>query len=524
MRLALVMLPLIPQLLVCSQAQAQGRDPWTTTLTLSRKAATGECSVVTLDLKDASTREWPRGPNGTRVSMADFDLRVTAPAAHAAVGQYDGPSSFAVCACPKAPAGTVATVTATYPSQTIAQKVKAPGVSFATSVSAPIVAGASSGNPPGCDAEGATTVATTGRARPWTVTVQPTMSLPIGSCGVVSLTLRDSSGKDWPRTPAGARVSLADFDFTVAASGGSDVVGKYDGASSYSACACQSGTVGERATVRAMYPARGLTAKTQVPEMTLTATAPFTLVVARGASNPPGCGERQQQIASAAGAAAGGAAAGGGTGGAAAGAAGMAGAAGGAAAGGAAAGGASAGGAAGAASGGGAAGAASSRGEEHTRKPTPGKAVKPDSGKSAPPIGPTIRDAPLTLADPIASAPRTRGLIPSAGAAPTSVALTGTPLVAHLSWGATPNAQRYAVWRGSGSAVSIERTPANFTATEFADTVPDPLAAYRYAVVAYYADGTKGEAAAVNFTSPPMVNPTSFSATHLGSGNVKLQW
>ena len=50
MRLALAMLPLIPQLLVCSQAQAQGRDPWTTTLSLSRKAlGTGECSVVALD-------------------------------------------------------------------------------------------------------------------------------------------------------------------------------------------------------------------------------------------------------------------------------------------------------------------------------------------------------------------------------------------------------------------------------------------------------------------------------------------
>lgn len=75
--------------------------------------------------------------------------------------------------------------------------------------------------------------------------------------------------------------------------------------------------------------------------------------------------------------------------------------------------------------------------------------------------------------------------------------------------------------------MSIERTPPAFTATQFADTVPDAHETYRYAVIAYYADGTQGEAPAVQFTSPPMVNPAGFSAQPsgiVGGGGVTFQW
>ena len=78
MRNALVILPLLSHLLVSAQSQAQGRDPWTTTLSMTRKAiAVGECSAVSIDLKDASRQGWPRGPNGAYLSMADFDLSVS---------------------------------------------------------------------------------------------------------------------------------------------------------------------------------------------------------------------------------------------------------------------------------------------------------------------------------------------------------------------------------------------------------------------------------------------------------------
>ena len=286
---SLATMVLIPQLLVSQGVRAQERQSFTATLSMSRKTVgIGECNAVALDLRNTSGTEWPRGPNGALVSMADFDLEVSAPAARAAVGKYDGPSSFAVCACPKAPAGSVATVTATYPSKWIAPKARVAGASFTTTLSAPIIAGASSGNPPGCDESSS--------RGPWTVTVQPSVSmLPIGGCSAVSLTIRDSTGKDTPRGPAGNRVSLADFDMSATTANGADVVGKYDGTSSFSACACQTGTVGEAATITAKYPAQQLAAKMRVPGVEVQASAPVTLAAARGAANPAGCGAKQVQ-------------------------------------------------------------------------------------------------------------------------------------------------------------------------------------------------------------------------------------
>jgi len=99
MRTALALLPLLPHLLVFAVARAQKGEPFLATVSMTRKVlAVGECSAVSLDLKDASGKGWPRGPNGASVSMADFDLSVSAPAERAAVGKYDGATSFAVCA------------------------------------------------------------------------------------------------------------------------------------------------------------------------------------------------------------------------------------------------------------------------------------------------------------------------------------------------------------------------------------------------------------------------------------------
>ena len=102
------------------------------------------------------------------------------------------------------------------------------------------------------------------------------------------------------------------------------------------------------------------------------------------------------------------------------------------------------------------------------------------------------------------------------GPPPTGVTVGGTPIVASIAWNAVANAQRYAVWRGYTGTVSVERTPAAFTATQFLDTIPDPRITFYYTVIAHYANGTSGAAQAVYFTSPPMVNPTGFTVTQKG--------
>jgi hypothetical protein len=134
-----------------------------------------------------------------------------------------------------------------------------------------------------------------------------------------------------------------------------------------------------------------------------------------------------------------------------------------------------------------------------------------------------IVQAPLAVAPPVVMNTRPP-LIPTAGPAPTGVVVNGTPLVAYLSWNAMPGAQRYAVWRGDGPNVSVERTPPGFTGTQFQDVVPDPRLAYRYSIVAYYPNGTSAEAPVVQFVSPPMINPAGFSARDLGGGGVGFQW
>jgi hypothetical protein len=455
---ALPVMVLLLHLLVASRASAQRSEHFSAALSMTRTAVRmGECNPVTLTLEDASGKEWPRGPNGMRVSMADFDLRVTAPAARAAVGRYDGPNSFAVCACPRAPAGTVATVTATYPGKWIAAKSRVPDVSFTTTLSAPLVAGPSSGNFPGCEGLDSSTGGT------WTVTVQPSMSvLPIGGCSAVYLTIRDSTGKDTPRGPSGQRVSLADFEMSTTAANGADVVGMLDGTSSFSACACQSGTVGEAATITATYPAQQLDAKLRVQGVAVKATAPVTFAAARGTSNPAGCASRQLAV--------------------------------------------------------------KQLGDAPVALRSPPATIA--STVSAP----TIREAPPVLTTtPVAVASGTaKGpLATAAGVAPTGVTLNASPRIARLSWNAMPNVTRYAVWRGSGTAASIERTPSGFTATQFADTVPDAHETYRYAVIAYYAEGKQGEAPAVQFTSPSMVNPAGFTAQPsgvVGGGGIIFQW
>lgn len=126
----------------------------------------------------------------------------------------------------------------------------------------------------------------------------------------------------------------------------------------------------------------------------------------------------------------------------------------------------------------------------------------------------------IRIQDPVVT--KTPRLPPAPG--PTGFVVTGTPLVARLSWDATPNAARYALWRSDGVNASVERTPEGFTGTTFQDSLPDPRPTWRYSLVAHYADGKWGEAPVLQFISPPLLNPSVFTANHLGGGKVALQW
>lgn len=85
---------------------------------------------------------------------------------------------------------------------------------------------------------------------PWTVVVVPTRNpLPIGGCAQVRLQVMDATGKDTPRSPKGAYVTMADFDMAVSAANPLSVAGQYDGAASFSACACQGAAVGSGKSV-----------------------------------------------------------------------------------------------------------------------------------------------------------------------------------------------------------------------------------------------------------------------------------
>lgn len=285
MRATFVLWSMLFHLSILSHARAQTADPWGTTLSMTKtNILLGQCNVVALFLYDSATREWPRGPSGNRIAMADFDLSVSATTPQSAVGLYNGPNHYSVCACSKGPIGTIATVTATYPSATIAPRAKVAGLAFTTSLAVPIADGRSSGNWPGCGTPNVTA------GGPWTVIVQPTFNaLPIGTCAAVQLIILDATGKDIPRNPLGNLITIADFDMSTGAAHSGDVYGEFIGPTDYSVCACQSGTVGESATLTAKYPAQGLASRLRVPGVGVQSTATLSLAAAASEVNLRGC-------------------------------------------------------------------------------------------------------------------------------------------------------------------------------------------------------------------------------------------
>ncbi len=112
----------------------------------------GSCGAVRLTIFDPATKETPRRPNGMRVAMEDFDMLVTSPDGTSAAGQYSGANFFSVCGCQGAVAGTVATITATYPSQNVVPAQRVPGVSQQATTTVPLGTAMGALNPPQCGA------------------------------------------------------------------------------------------------------------------------------------------------------------------------------------------------------------------------------------------------------------------------------------------------------------------------------------------------------------------------------------
>ncbi|MEO8452982.1 MAG: fibronectin type III domain-containing protein [Gemmatimonadota bacterium] len=138
---------------------------------------------------------------------------------------------------------------------------------------------------------------------------------------------------------------------------------------------------------------------------------------------------------------------------------------------------------------------------------------------TAPPTTPSTPTTPTTP-----STGPTLTVVTPTGPAPSGFAVTGTPLVASLSWGRAPGVSSFVVLRLDGPGGSpIQRSPAKFLAWQLKDTVPDPRVPYQYRLIANYANGTWGEAVA-SFTSPPLVNPTGFRATMTAPNTVMLAW
>jgi len=283
----------------------------------------------------------------------------------------------------------------------------------------------------------------------WTVAVNSTMNpLPIGACAAVRLDIQDPATRDIPRTPAGARVTIADFDVTVTSADGQSVAAYWIDAYHLMACGCQAGTPGTSGLITATYPARTLVQESRVSGVEIKVSGEFALARPQNEVDPAAC-------------------------------------------------------------------------------VTPSVAPNAETTTSATSTT-TIVTSPTTIALAPAPIPITSTTITrtTTGAAPTGFRLASSvPIIASLVWDAMPNAASYSIKRTVGTATPIERRTVSATAERNAsDTIPDPRDTYIYTLVVTYADGSWGTSPGVEFISPPLKNPTGFTAKDRGQGNVEFQW
>ena len=264
----------------------KAQNPWTVTIgagLTSLRSST--CTPVTLSITDPATATRARNGLGALVTIADFDMTVTSTGG-AVVGRYAGAGAWAACGCP-ASTGAVAIVTATYPAKSLPAASRVPNVPSTSTKIFPVVAGTSTITPIGRETT-RTITRPIGVAAPWTTTLTANLNpLPVGLCTPILIDLRDATGKEEPRNPAGMRVTIADFYVDVTGGGASIVALNNYGA--WSVCACQGATVGAPATVTASYPAKLLAQAARVPGVVFQSSIEIQIATAKTTSNPAAC-------------------------------------------------------------------------------------------------------------------------------------------------------------------------------------------------------------------------------------------
>jgi hypothetical protein len=132
--------------LIPTVAWAQGPLTVTVTPTLN-PLPIGLCGAVHLSVIDPATRDAPRNALGARVTIADFEMTVTGASV---AGQQIDASHFVVCACQGGTAGSRATVIATYPARSLAQRAQVSGIPSQTQATFTIAMAKGGINPPAC--------------------------------------------------------------------------------------------------------------------------------------------------------------------------------------------------------------------------------------------------------------------------------------------------------------------------------------------------------------------------------------
>jgi hypothetical protein len=119
----------------------------------------GLCAAVHLTLLDTVSGKAARNAAGYYMSLADFDMTVSAPDERAVAGQQVDASHWSVCGCQVARKGTVATITASYPAARVKPEARVPGVSFQTTATFTLAAAIGDVNSPECVAQAAAALA-----------------------------------------------------------------------------------------------------------------------------------------------------------------------------------------------------------------------------------------------------------------------------------------------------------------------------------------------------------------------------
>jgi hypothetical protein len=129
--------------------------------------------------------------------------------------------------------------------------------------------------------------------------------------------------------------------------------------------------------------------------------------------------------------------------------------------------------------------------------------------------------------EPIATQPGTTAILRepiAAGAPPAGLVVTGTPYTGKVSWQPATGATSYVVTRWFQSNPSWYRaTSPTLTTPAWTDNGLEVNGAYVYQVVVNYGDGKQGSAN-VTYQRPEPKDPTGFTATQTGEGEVKLTW